>query len=262
MYTIKAFAKVNLYLKITGFLDGYHTIESRFLRLDNLYDTISFTPCKCNSFTIEGMDDIDLKSNTIYKAFTALNNFSGNLDILDFFYHHKVVVNKQIPTLAGLGGGSSDAAAFLVLVNKVCNLNLDIPTLAVIGSQVGADVAFFIYNYKVANVSGFGEIIEPFDEDDMEVELFTPNFGCDTTLVYKAFKDNFLKDINPASFEHWKKLKFKDIVKEVSQNKTLLNDLYQAASLIYPELEKQRDEKWFFSGSGSTFFKIKNLIKS
>jgi 4-diphosphocytidyl-2-C-methyl-D-erythritol kinase len=256
MYTIKAFAKINLYLKITGFLDGYHTLESRFLKLDDLYDTISFMPCECKSFTIEGMDNVELKNNTIYKAFVALNNFSGNLDILNFFYHHKVVVNKQIPTLAGLGGGSSDAASFLMLANKVCGLNIDTPTLAAIGSRAGADVAFFVYNYKVANVSGFGEIIEPFEEDDIEVELFTPDFGCDTALVYKAFKDNFLKNVSQKSFEHWKKIKFKDILEEVSSDRSLLNDLYKAATLVYPKLKTQKNEEWFFSGSGSTFFKL------
>lgn len=262
MYTIKAFAKVNLYLKITGFSDGYHTINSRFLRVDDLYDTISFIPYKCESFTIEGMNGVGLKSNTIYKAFIALNNFSGNLDILNFFHHHKVVVNKQIPTLAGLGGGSSDAASFLLLANEVCNLNIDTPTLAKIGSFVGADVAFFIYNYRAANVSGFGEIIESFEEDDIKVELFTPSFGCDTADVYKAFKNNFLDKIEPKKFEHWTKLKFADILKEASSDRSLLNDLYGAAKLIYPDLEKQKDKDWFFSGSGSTFFKIKNLTES
>lgn len=262
MYCIKAFAKINLYLKITGHENGYHTINSRFLRLDNLYDTISFVPCECGSFTIEGMDSIELKSNTIYKAFVALNNFSGNLDILDFFYHHKVVVDKKIPAMAGLGGGSSDAASFLLLTNQVCSLELDTHTLADIGSRVGADVAFFVYNYKVANVSGFGEIIEPFEEDEMDIELFFPEFGCDTALVYKAFKNNFLNNIAPKKFEHWTKLKFIDILKEISNDRNLLNDLYIAAKFVYPKLENQRDEKWFFSGSGSTFFKPKNLIKS
>jgi 4-diphosphocytidyl-2-C-methyl-D-erythritol kinase len=262
MYTIKAYAKVNLYLKITGFSNGYHTINSRFLRVDDLYDTISFIPCKCESFTIEGMDNIELKSNTIYKAFVALNDFSGDLEILNFFHNHKVVVDKKIPTLAGLGGGSSDAASFLLLVNKVCDLKLDIPTLAKIGSKIGADIAFFIYNYKVANVSGFGEIIEPFEEDDMGVELFTPNFGCDTALVYKAFKNNLLNLIEPNKFEHWTKLKFTDILKEVSYDRAALNDLYVAANIVYPELKNQKNNEWFFSGSGSTFFKIKNLTES
>ena len=257
MYTIKAFAKINLYLKITGFSDGYHTIESRFLRVDDLYDTISFTPCECESFTIDGMNNVELTNNTIYKAFIALNNFNGNSDVLDFFHHHKVVVNKQIPTLAGLGGGSSDAASFLMLTNKVCNLNIDTPALALIGSKVGADVPFFVYNYKIANVSGFGEIIEPFEEEDIEVELFTPDFGCDTAVVYKAFKEHFLKNINPESFKHWTKLKFTDILEETSWNRSLLNDLYQAAVAAYPVLENQKDKKWFFSGSGSTFFKLK-----
>ncbi|EFK95765.1 hypothetical protein LDC_2222, partial [sediment metagenome] len=46
-----------------------------------MYDTISFAPCECESFTIDGMDNVELKNNTIYKAFIALNNFNSNSDV-------------------------------------------------------------------------------------------------------------------------------------------------------------------------------------
>ena len=79
MYSIKAHAKVNIFLKITGHKEGYHTLLSRFIRVEDLYDIIAFVPCECESFTIEGCDGVPLESNTIYKAYKALNDYTGDL---------------------------------------------------------------------------------------------------------------------------------------------------------------------------------------
>jgi len=255
-YSIKAHAKVNIFLKITGHKDGYHTLLSRFMRVEDLYDTIAFIPAECETFTIEGCDDVPLESNTIYKAYKALNDYTGDLDILSFFYDHKVVVTKRIPSQAGLGGGSSDAAAFMRLVKEVCNLIIGTKELAKLGSTIGADLPFFIYNYPSANVSGFGEIVEPFEEEELKLELYTPNIGCDTALVYKTFKEHLLDDITLSSFLSWDKLDSKSILKMIA-DPVILNDLYAASLIAYPELKDVAKEGWFFSGSGSTFFKLK-----
>ena len=256
MYTIKAHAKVNIFLKITGHKEGYHTLLSRFMRVEDLYDTISFVPCECDTFTIEGCEGIPLESNTIYKAYKALNNHTGDLDILNFFYAHKVVVTKRIPSQAGLGGGSSDAAAFMRLVKEVCNLMLSTEELAKIGSTIGADLPFFIYNYPSANVSGFGEVVEAFDEAPLKWELYTPDIGCDTTVVYKTFKEHLLNDITLCSFLGWDKLDSKTLL-EMIADPVILNDLYAASLIAYPKLKNLAKDGWFFSGSGSTFFRIK-----
>lgn len=253
-YSIKAYAKVNIFLKITGHKEGYHTLLSRFVRVENLYDTITFVPCKCDTFTIEGCEGIPLHSNTIYKAYKALNAHTGDLEILDFFYQHKVRVSKRIPSQAGLGGGSSDAAAFMLLVKEVCNLILSTKELAAIGATIGADLPFFIHNYPSANVSGFGEIVEPFDEEALSLELYTPEIGCATTVVYKTFKANFLEHISLASFIGWEQLDSQTLLEKIADPKQL-NDLYPAALLAYPALQSVAKEGWFFSGSGSTFFR-------
>jgi len=255
-YSIKAHAKVNIFLKITGHKDGYHTLLSRFMRVEDLYDTIAFVPEVCETFTIEGCEDVPLESNTIYKAYKALNEHTGDLDILNFFYKHKVVVTKRIPSQAGLGGGSSDAAAFMRLVKEVCNLILSTDELAKIGSTIGADLPFFIYNYPSANVSGFGEVVEPFEEETLPLELYTPDIGCDTALVYKTFKEHLLDDITLSSFLGWHRLDSKSILKMIA-DPVMLNDLYAASLIAYPELKDMAKEGWFFSGSGSTFFRLK-----
>ena len=245
----KAHAKINTFLKITGHKDGYHTLLSRFIKVPHLYDTISFVPQECQKFTIEGCGDVPTEVNTIYKSFLAMNIES------DFFKHHKVVVDKRIPSGAGLGGGSSDAGAFMSLFNEVCKLNIDTPTLAKIGSTVGADIPFFVYNYDAANVSGFGEIVEEFEDEPFEIELFMPDIHCDTPLVYKSFKRELFHTINPASFKGWEKLSSKDILNKVSAIEA--NDLYRASLIAYPQLKEIAPKDWYFSGSGSTFFRIK-----
>ncbi len=255
MYSIKAHAKVNIFLKITGYKDGYHTLLSRFMRVEDFYDTITFAPCECDTFTIEGCDDIPLESNTIFKAYKALNDYTGDLDILNFFYTHKVVVTKRIPSQAGLGGGSSDAAAFMRLVKETCNLMISTQELAKLGSTIGADLPFFIYNYPSANVSGFGEIVEPFEEEPLPLELYTPNIGCDTALVYKTFKEHLLDHITLSSFIGWEKMDSKSLLKLIA-DPIRLNDLYKASLIAYPELKNVAKEGWFFSGSGSTFFRL------
>ena len=255
MHSIKAHAKVNIFLKITGHKEGYHTLLSRFMRVEELYDTITFVPCECDTFTIEGCDGVPLESNTIYKAYKALNDHTGDLDILNFFYKHKVVVTKRIPSQAGLGGGSSDAAAFMRLVKEVCNLMISTEELAKLGSTIGADLPFFIYNYPSANVSGFGEVVEPFEEEPLKLALFTPDIGCDTSVVYKTFKAHLLNNISLCSFLGWERLDSKPLLENIADPVTL-NDLYAASLIAYPALKDMGGKGWFFSGSGSTFFKI------
>jgi 4-diphosphocytidyl-2-C-methyl-D-erythritol kinase len=198
---------------------------------------------------------VPLESNTIYKAYKALNEHTGDLDILNFFYAHKVVVTKLIPSQAGLGGGSSDAGAFMRLVREVCNLMISIEALAKLGSTIGADIAFFVYDYASANVSGFGEVVEEFKEEPLALEVYTPKINCDTSVVYKTFKSALLDAISLASFIGWDRLDSKTLLGLI-KDPIMLNDLYSASLIAYPSLKEERDEGWFFSGSGSSFFKV------
>jgi len=247
--TIKAHAKINTFLKVTGHQNGYHTLLSRFIKVPHLYDTISFIPQQCEEFTIEGCGDVPVESNTIYKSFKAMNVET------DFFKQHKVVVEKNIPSGAGLGGGSSDAGAFMRLFNEVSNLQIDTHTLAKMGSTVGADIPFFIYDYDAANVSGFGEIVEKFEDEPFEIELFMPDIHCDTPLVYKTFKRELFDEIESTSFEGWEKLSSREVLEKADA--IMANDLYKASLIAYPELKEIAPKDWYFSGSGSTFFRIK-----
>ena len=247
--TIKAYAKVNIFLKIVGTRENYHQILSRFMRVKNLYDTISFEKKRVPSKDFELVGDFGCKreQNTIYKAYKLLPE-------TDFFDTHKVVVKKNIPEFAGLGGGSSDAASFLNLCNEVLKLGLSKDKLAELGAKIGADVPFFIYNYQSANVSGIGEIVEKFDEEILKIETFTPKVKCDTIEVYQTFRSDYLSGIDTNLAQKLSQMQSQDILN--SYEPTMINDLFLPAIDLYPQLAYYQKPNWFFSGSGSTIFRM------
>ena len=245
---IKAPAKVNIYLKITGHDGFYHLINSRFMRVNDLYDEIEII--EAEKFNIISDVNCALRDNSVFKAYVAL--IQNYPDIREWFIGKEIRIKKNIPEMAGLGGGSSDAAAFLNLVNKESGLNLSKDELIEISKEIGSDVAFFIKDVDVANVYSRGEIVEEIDEDALDLEVFTPNIECSTKEVYNTYKQNFF---NPQKNIKFEKLSSKELLKEF--NNYELNDLLKPALMIYPDLYKYLD-KGFFSGSGSSFFNLKN----
>jgi 4-diphosphocytidyl-2-C-methyl-D-erythritol kinase len=255
--TINAHAKVNIFLKITGIRDGYHEIASRFVQVPSLFDTLSFQEEEVGSFSLYGDFDCALENNTIYKAYQALIHFNETIanKVTNFFSHHSVHVQKRIPSFAGLGGGSSDAGAFLRLTNETLALNIPIDDLATIGANVGADVAFFVYNYHSANVSGIGEIVEAFDEPPLNITTITPpSEQCNTKAVYEQFRENYFKTTSIEDAQELFSLNSRDIINIMSAYDA--NDLLRPALHLYPELKIYLHHNRFFSGSGSTFFEV------
>ncbi len=253
--TKKSYAKVNIFLKIAGKRDNYHLLVSRFVRIKTQYDTISFQEGKFTSFTLDGNFGCETKSNTIYKAYLKLKDISKSVE--EYFLTHKVVVDKVIPEFAGLGGGSSNCATFMIMVNEVCNLGLIKDELSAIGATIGADVPFFIYEYDSANVTGVGEIVEKFDEEVFDIQTITPKIECNTGAIFRAFRDKFYKEITKKDADKLLNMKSKDILKMLSIDEA--NDLYLPASNVYDKLRIENmnlENNYFFSGSGSSFFKI------
>jgi len=243
---IKAYAKVNIFLKIVGHDGYYHLINSRFMKVKDLYDEIEIV--EADKFNIVGDINCVLRDNTVFKAYVALTQEYP--EIKKWFIGKEIRIKKNIPEMAGLGGGSSDAAAFLRLVNEKSGFNLDKEKLLKIGKKIGSDVAFFIEDVDVADVYGRGDIVIPRDEKALDLEIFTPPIECSTPDVYKMYKERFF---NPTPTELDKK-KTKEILSTYSPKE--LNDLLQPALILYPELSRYLD-KGFFSGSGSSFFTLK-----
>lgn len=255
MQAYRAPAKVNIFLKITGRRDGYHTLLSRFMLIDDLFDTISFVPKADDAFVIEGDFSCETTQNTIYKAYRSLLEATESKALIDLMRSSGVKVEKRIPAFAGLGGGSSDAATYLRMCNDHLGLGLSIKELSDIGATVGADVPFFIHGYPSANVSGIGEVVEPYEESTLRLETLTPPIEISTPAVYGRFRECFYKELSDEEAEQLASMDSIDVLRHYDIDDA--NDLFAPAIDLYPELEAYVQEGWFFSGSGSSFFRLR-----
>ena len=249
----KSYAKVNIFLKISNKRESYHELVSRFVRVHSLYDTISFVKSSRKAFCIVGNFGCKMETNTVYKAYKLLEKYDG---VKEFFENHSVEIEKNIPEFAGLGGGSSNAATFLIMANRYCELNLSKDELCKIAVNIGADVPFFVYEYDSANVTGIGEIVEKFDEEILNIDTITPNIKCNTGEIFKVFREKFYKQISKEEADKLLKMKSVEVLNNLNIKEA--NDLYEPAISVYPKLEEYTQNNWYFSGSGSSFFKVNN----
>lgn len=250
-----SYAKLNIFLKIVGTRNNYHEIVSRFVLFKELHDKMWFDKGSGDTFEVVGDFGCDRKDNTVFKAFMALTDFMPSKQIVDFCKSYKVMVYKTIPKFAGLGGGSSNAATFLHMINDTLELGISIEDLASIGAKVGADVPFFVYRYNSANVRGIGEIVEPVENDSLpNFTLLTPEIPCSTVDVYKTFRRYFMSSIDINLAEKLSTLSTSEILD--NYHPLELNDLFRAVLKKYPEFYEYNDGRWFLSGSGSSLFKF------
>ena len=254
MKLYKAYAKVNIFLKITGERGNYHEIVSRFMRVASLYDELCFEPKDEQEFKIIGNFSCKTEQNTIYKAYMALKKYTASESLEKLMRTHAIKVQKNIPAFAGLGGGSSDAATYLKMCNEVLHLGLSQNELAQIGLSVGADVPFFVYGYNSANVSGIGEIVEEFNEEPLEFEVQTPKIEISTPKVYQIYRESFYNPIDGFRADELKHTSSLEVLNKMNADEA--NDLFKPALQEYKELKNHYKHGWFFSGSGSSFFRV------
>ena len=179
---VAAPAKLNLFLEITGKRpDGYHDLESLMVGVD-LYDTLEIQPVAGGSITL-ACEPPGLSSgpdNLVWKAADKLRRAAGRPDL-----GAAIRLTKRIPMQAGLAGGSSDAAAALVGLNRVWKLDLPKPELAAVAAEVGSDVAFF-FDLPAAWCTGRGEIVTPEPPGaTFHFVLVCPPVGLGTADVFR-----------------------------------------------------------------------------
>lgn len=187
--TARAFAKINLDLRILGLLpDGYHDVRT-VLQSVRLHDTLTFTP-SAGRFVIEcDAPGVPLDArNLVWKAAALLDHAvrrrQGDPAGV------RVRLTKRIPAEAGLGGGSSDAAATLIALTRLWRLDLDLPSLLRLGSRLGADVPFFLAGGTVLG-AGRGDDISPLTEPPrVSVVIVKPPFGVSTPDAYRWFDED------------------------------------------------------------------------
>jgi len=186
MITIPAFAKINLDLRILGVRpDGYHDLRTVFQTLE-LHDTITIAR-HSGPLTI-ACDDPDVptdRRNLVWKAASLLwrsatGRTSAPRDL-------RIRIEKRIPSEAGLGGGSSDAAATLLALVRLWKLDLDAPTLSRLAARLGADVPFFLAGGTALGL-GRGDDIYPLaDLPRIHVVIIRPAFGVSTIEAYRWY---------------------------------------------------------------------------
>lgn len=187
---IKAFAKVNLFLDITGRLEnGYHTLNTVMQQID-LYDEITAEVLEGNGIYIS-CDNPAVpcnEKNIAYKAAAAFLSETGKKAKVN------IRINKNIPLEAGMGGSSTDGAAVLKALNEIYGYPLTDEKLCEIGAGLGADVPFCITGGTIV-CKGIGEIMTPAQcLKDYVFLIVKPDFSCSTPAGYRAYDENPLPE--------------------------------------------------------------------
>lgn len=235
---IEANAKINLFLDVLNKrADGYHNIKTVFQEI-SLADEIFIKEIKSGIKILCDMPGIPLgRKNLVYTAAYLLKkrfHLSGK--------GVEIKIKKNIPAGAGLGGGSSDAAAVLKGLNELWNLKLGRKQLAEIGKEIGADVPFFICGGGRCLGEGIGDVIRPLKSKKSEwYVVVKPKFEISTKFVYSRLTA----------------VKITDTIKKH------INRLEDVVIPLYPEIKKIKDKLVDYgavfplmSGSGSCVFGI------
>jgi 4-diphosphocytidyl-2-C-methyl-D-erythritol kinase len=249
----KAPAKINLGLFILNKRsDGYHNIYSVFYPLINFYDTIEIS-LSSPSLYVPNHPELENESNLVWKAYNLLKQ---DFDLPSI----SIILNKNIPYQAGLGGGSSDAIATIKAINKLFDLELTKEKLLHYANSLGSDCAFFI-DCKPSIVKGRGDIINFIDLSlqDYLIVVFLPIFKgklihVSTAEAYNLINTNQDREdmesiINNHPIDEWAnylKNDFLDIfIQKYPFVNEFINTLYDNGALYVN-----------MSGSGSAIFAI------
>ncbi len=171
-------AKLNLMLRITGRrADGYHSLQTVFQFLD-LADWLTFHPLDEDVVCLTSpLDGVPETTDLTVRAALLLKKESGCQQGV------KIAIEKNLPMGGGLGGGSSDAATTLLVLNKLWGLDFSIQRLMELGLQLGADVPVFIYGFS-AWAEGVGEKIQKITIPEQWVVIIKPDCHVNTGEIF------------------------------------------------------------------------------
>ena len=177
---LSAPAKLNLMLHITGRRDdGYHLLETVFQFID-LADHIEFNANDEGSIErLPGNSPVDAEDDILVTTATLLQSrFRVDKGV-------SIGIDKRIPVGGGLGGGSSDAAACLLALNRLWELDLSLDQLAGIGLELGADVPVFVRG-RAAWASGIGEVLQAIELEQPIYLVIDPKVAVSTAQIFAA----------------------------------------------------------------------------
>lgn len=250
--SIAAPCKINLFLDITGRrADGYHTIETAFHTVA-LADRITISDARETTLSVTGAYGAlsgDPNENLLMKVYRCFNTEYG------FDRPLNIVLEKNVPVGAGLGGGSSDAAQFINALDRIGRLRLSADTLNAIAVSFGADVPFFLTG-GFAWGSGIGEVLTPLPKRiKAHAVIAYPRMHISTKEAYQAF--------SPSDFGHGDIDAFKasiggpvDKIDKTCYNvfQEVLLKKNKELALAKAAIEAKASMTAHMSGSGSAFF--------
>jgi 4-diphosphocytidyl-2-C-methyl-D-erythritol kinase len=252
---IRAPAKINIGLRVIAKrVDGYHSIDTIMAPV-SLYDEIYITKVAqksqrrslftvtCDNPAIPGGAE-----NLVYRAACLI------LDGIDIEQPVKIHIQKKIPVGAGLGGGSSDAAATLIGLNRFFRLNHSQQHLEELGLSLGADVPFFVGG-KPARARGVGERLSAIKSLPWKwAVIMYPGFPIATGWVYRNFEAKLTKPIANTSI-------ISPLKKQFGQRRFIVNDLETVTLARYPRIKSLKRKliaegaaEALMSGSGTAVF--------
>ena len=243
---LRAPAKINLFLHITGQRDdGYHQLQSVFQLID-WSDIVTLEPVEADEITRpRGAHGVSLENDLVVRAARLLKEHTS------YPYGVKIYLEKNIPMGAGLGGGSSDAASVLLGLNHLWGLGLGQSELTDLGLQLGADIPFFLFGQN-AFVEGIGEQLSKVDLPEEQFLVIFPGKSISTRDVFQDL----------ALTRNHAPIKISDFLASSWKDPKFGNDLQLVASKICPEVNRALD--WIaqqipnsvkrMTGSGSSVF--------
>jgi 4-diphosphocytidyl-2-C-methyl-D-erythritol kinase len=253
---LPAFAKVNWNLRVLGKRpDGYHELDT-VLQTISLHDTITLTVTESPEIILS-CDDRFLPTgadNLVYRAATALQaRFAPAKGV-------HIRLEKRIPAQAGLGGGSSDAAATLLALTHLWQANAPVQKLLEIASDLGADVPFFFFGGTARGV-GTGKDLAPLpDAPDQFLLVLKPNASIQTSLAYKSLKPRSLTSAEAKTILSSSQ---QGEISDSFDSKVLQNDFEPVVFELEPEIKRAKvtlmkagAEAALLAGSGSAVFGI------
>ncbi len=245
-------AKINLSLHVLGRrADGYHELDTMFQAID-LWDTLTISPAASLSLVCPQpgipVDD----RNLVLRAVDLLQQRVSGRELQAAFQ-----LEKRIPVGGGLGGGSSNAAAALMLGNAYWKLGLGREDLLVLAAELGADVPFFFFGGR-SRGQGRGDQVTTLEcQDEIPLLLGIPPFGVSTVEVYRRLAAR----LTPPSIDGNLRLPIAYKLPEGKDFQRSVNDLEQVVYEGWPVLKQFRDvllendaKSALLSGSGSTVF--------
>ncbi len=191
MLRFPAPAKLNLFLHITGQrADGYHELQTLFQIID-LFDYLIFKPRQDTDINVRGLNQVHLAQNLIYRAAMLLKPYAQAFIGLD------IDLEKNIPMGAGLGGGSSNAATTLLVLNHLWQCQRSQHELASLALQLGADVPVFVRGHN-AWAEGIGEKLQTVTLQDAQYIVLKPDCFISTQLLFS--QKILTRDSKPTTF--------------------------------------------------------------